>query len=67
MIGPAPMCYNCKHFRTDFKCDAFPRSIPRAILLGGFDHRKPYRGDKGIQFDPKPDTNMELIDFIYAK
>lgn len=33
-------------------CDAFPDGIPDAILKSGYDHRKRYRGDQGITYEP---------------
>ena len=57
MIGPAPVCMKCAHFRknTDgwgLKCDAFPDGIPDSILVGGNDHTRPVKGDHGIRFEP---------------
>lgn len=55
-IGQAPQCLICKHFneeeKTKFACKAFPQGIPMDIVRG-FDHRKPYPGDKGIRFEEK--------------
>ena len=65
MTPLAPMCLGCVHYR-DFAaqqigqerrvptCDAFPDGIPDAIFLSGVEHDKPYPGDHGIQFEPKP-------------
>ena len=50
-------CAHCAHDTNDIKprsCKAFDW-IPDKILLG-YDHTKPYPGDKGIRFKPK--TNM---------
>ncbi|XRQ08996.1 hypothetical protein ACN3XK_73050 [Actinomadura welshii] len=30
-------------------CEAFPDGIPRSMLRGGFDHRFPYPGDRGVR------------------
>ena len=37
------------------KCEAFPGGIPEAILIGEHDHKNPYDGDNGIQFEPIED------------
>lgn len=54
-----PICLDCKYYRPEPgrrpACDAFPDGIPRPILISKADHRKPYEGDNGIQFEPKED------------
>lgn len=44
----------CRHYRQDLKCKAFPRGIPKKILSGEFDHRKPYpKQGNDILFSPR--------------
>ena len=49
------LCPSCAHVRfgqDGATCAAFPKGIPEAILTGRVSHRKPYPGDRGIQFEP---------------
>lgn len=52
-------CIDCRHYRRHLKCAAFPERIPDEILEGEHDHREPYPGDNGIQYEPLPDTEPE--------
>lgn len=49
-------CANCKHYSGNARCNAFQDSIPDAILTNEHDHRQPYPGDNGIQFEPIDDA-----------
>jgi len=46
-------CEKCVWIRqTESRCAAFPDGIPPEIRLNKHDHKKPYKGDNGIQFEP---------------
>jgi len=51
-----PICYGCARFKADnldgLTCDAYPEGIPIEIITSEHDHRKPFPGDHGIQFEP---------------
>ncbi len=56
---PYSNCLRCLHFSLETNrpnyhtCKAFPQGIPYEIWSGENEHKKPYTGDKGIQFEPK--------------
>lgn len=50
-------CTECKHYRGEIECDAFPDGIPEEIITGKHDHREPYSGDDGIRFEPMSKAN----------
>lgn len=41
-------------------CDAFPDRVPNEIYRGGFDHRNPFEGDRGIRFELRPGGERAL-------
>lgn len=48
-------CASCRHKHSGkATCDAFEVEIPMTILLGENDHREPYPGDNGIQYEKRP-------------
>jgi hypothetical protein len=54
-----PNCIYCKHFHGDSAnpaCDAFD-AIPAGIWKNHVDHRNPYPGDRGVQYEPISDDS----------
>ena len=51
-IPPRP-CVGCRFYdQPEWNCRAFPLGIPDEIKRGEHDHRDPYPGDGGLQFEP---------------
>ena len=61
-----PMCLICKHYRKAQRCDAFPKRILQGILTSRFDHRKWFRGDNEIRFEPREDVSEDEIKRILS-
>lgn len=69
---PGEQCCGCRHLSWEmvrvgvhiegleddysFTCAAFPKGIPEAITSRRRDHRLPFRGDKGIRFEPREEN-----------
>jgi hypothetical protein len=64
-----PICMGCKHIAKDdqwgYRCAAFPAGIPRDILESVADHRRPYEGDQGVQFDPIEDADAAYAEELF--
>ncbi len=47
------VCTFCQHWnrKSGRTCKAFPKGVPMEIWLGENDHRTPFKGDHGIQFE----------------
>ena len=53
VMAETPLCSFCIHIKNKkFECKAFSDGIPNKIMTGEHDHRKPYKGDNGISFEP---------------
>lgn len=63
---PPPQCPSCRNLidRERWRCRAYPLGIPAAILVGRWDHRRPFPGDNGIRFEPaeKPEPERGVLD-----
>tara|TARA_Y100000310_G_C20505136_1_gene726034 strand:+ start:758 stop:967 length:210 start_codon:yes stop_codon:yes gene_type:complete len=59
-------CIGCKWLIVEFlelKCKAFIEGIPEVIISGEYDHRKPFKGDNGIQFEQANFKELEEAQF----
>lgn len=65
MTFPPPICMVCRHLNSEgMTCTAYTTKIPDAILRSEVDHRRPYKDDNGIQFEPNPAMPADLVESI---
>jgi hypothetical protein len=73
--SPSPQCLACAHYRglrvkqkrtgdmgmlmAWLACRVFPRGIPCEISAGRHDHRLPFKGDRGVRFEPRIESPKE--------
>ena len=61
-------CLLCRHYAGDnfaAACKAFPSSVPLEILTNDADHRRPFEGDDGVRFEPRPDAPGPVLATLY--
>lgn len=64
--GTAPQCYACLRLwplepGSGWRCSAFDKGIPKAILVNGADHRMPIEGDGGLRFVPRTEDDSAFL------
>jgi hypothetical protein len=68
MTVPVIACRSCVHLLEERKCKAFTSGIPEDILIGKNNHKKPFKGDNGIRFEPIKDlTNSRSLSRLANK
>lgn len=63
-------CLLCIHYAGGpfgAVCKAFPSALPVEILGNEFDHRRPFVGDDGVRFEPRPDARPGLLARVLAE
>jgi hypothetical protein len=61
------ICIACARAHFDGSCEAFPDGIPEEIADGMWDHREPYPGDGGVQFELREGFENTLVMYELSK
>ena len=55
-------CYWRKHYQEMGKCKAFEdERIPNEVFFNVHDHKQPFPGDNGIQFEPEKEGEVPIL------
>ncbi|MDQ0191572.1 hypothetical protein J2S03_003443 [Alicyclobacillus cycloheptanicus] len=70
MLRMGPPCLGCTHWHGSkgnwvWTCDAYPAGIPEEIRYWEVDHRKPYKGDNGVLYEPRDQPHKKRADRIW--
>lgn len=54
VVGITSQCDSCAYrILGTLECEAYPRGIPIAILVGAWDHTAEFPGDEGLRYIPR--------------
>src|SRR5215469_11426343 len=75
MASLVAICWTCERFRglkpgKGFVCEAYPDQIPVDIIASVVDHRRPFKGDHGLQYVPvegAPKLEQESVQYSPGK
>lgn len=67
MTSINPVCLGCVHLTGPETCRAFRHAIPGEIFANEVDHRQPYPGDNGIQFEPTEPMAAEYAELVFRQ
>lgn len=60
-------CLFCKNIMKDETCRAFMNGIPKEITENKFIHKRPYKGDNGIIYEPISPEYSEIKFMPFGK
>jgi len=55
-------CYWCEHNKEMGRCEVFgDADIPNDVFFNVHDHKQPFHGDHGIQFEPEKEGEVRIL------